>query len=193
MSQNFKKGRNSNETKNNIKIKNNKNSIIIVNVKKKEKKSNKEDEDINQINVNINIKPIKPIISTVKFMEESNSKERMGIELLLAKNSAMTKDNNLSISRFNPNNENRFGKTKEYKTKDLNLNIQPKIIQKLEMFYYIIFFLLFFKLFPFSSQQIQAVFFCDDKLKEVYKVENNNSIKIAEGSGGDNLTPHNFS
>ena len=83
----------------------------------------------------------------------------MGIELLLAKNSAMTKDNNLSISRLNPYNENRFGKTKEYKAKDLNLNIQPKIIQKLEMFYYIIFFLLFFKLFPFSSQQIQAVFF----------------------------------
>ena len=30
-------------------------------------------------------------------------------------------------------------------------------------------------------------------MKEVYKVENNNSIKIAEGSDGDHRTPYNFS
>ena len=52
--------------------------------------------------------------------------------------------------------------------------------------------LLFSNIFSFSLQTIQAVFFCDDYLGEIYVVEGDKLTKIANGWNGNWLTPYPF-
>ena len=56
----------------------------------------------------------------------------------------------------------------------------------------IIFLFLIFNIFSFSFQTIQAVFFCDAQLKEIYVIEGNTQRSIEVGYGGNFETPHVF-
>ena len=62
------------------------------------------------------------------------------------------------------------------------------LLNKIIGLYHIIFFLLFLKLFPFSSQIIKAVFFCDDELIDVNIVEGTTQTKIADGNEGNEVS-----
>ena len=56
----------------------------------------------------------------------------------------------------------------------------------------IIFFFLIINIFSYSFQKIQAVFFCDDVLKDIYVVEGNIQRKIEEVYEGNFETPYVF-
>ena len=56
----------------------------------------------------------------------------------------------------------------------------------------IFFLLLFFISLSFSFQSIQAVFFCDDFLKALYKGEGDEEIQLSGELSGFSSTPHFF-
>ena len=58
----------------------------------------------------------------------------------------------------------------------------------------LLYFPIFFLFLPLSFQKIKAVFFCDDFLREIYKVDQSTQVitKIGNGNGGDWQTPHYF-
>ena len=117
--------------------------------------------------------------------EKENKLENSEIEHKhkIVLNNTSNNNDKKSIKKINASIPMKFS-NKRFDSK-LSLN---KIIG----IYHMIFFLLFLKLFSFSWQAIPAVFFCDDQVRDIYKVENNNQIPIARGYVGNWETSHPF-
>ena len=54
----------------------------------------------------------------------------------------------------------------------------------------VIFLFLFIKIFSISYQTVQAAFFCDDDIQDIYIIKGNEKKKIADKKGGNCFSPY---
>ena len=130
-----------------------------------------------------------------KIIFDNNNKDKKSFEkFLIIGNTNDSADEKEKPKSDNISIDNNLNIADKIPMKLPNIEFYNKLsLNKIIELYRIIFFLLFLKLFSFSSQVVQAVFFCDDWLKDVYIVEGHNLTKIAYGGPNGNINSFNLS